>query len=147
MVLITMILILNFSIESGVESASTSRGLIKSILEVFLPEEKVTDELVHKFQTPIRKTAHICEFALLGYCFINAFRNTIRIKQIYSCACAFFSTFAFASFDEFIQGFSANRAPSFTDVLIDSFGGLIGILTFVLLMHIFNKKTAKKIRD
>ena len=54
MVLLTIIIIYNFSGETAKESTETSGGLINSILELFLPKEEITEELVTKFQNPFR---------------------------------------------------------------------------------------------
>lgn len=150
MVLATMIIIFNFSAETAEESTQTSGGVIKDILEIVLPEEEITDEVVKKFQLPIRKIAHFCIFMLLGFCFANAFKNSLKLKLIFNYALSFASVILYASLDEFHQSFVADRGPSIKDVLIDSSGGLAGILIFILMIYVFNvfkNKTTKKGRE
>ena len=123
MVVLSMVIISNFSSETGVESSNTSGGMIRELLTLFLHEEQITDELVQQFQHPIRKLAHFCEFMLLGFCLANAFIQTISLKLVFSSVFAFLGAVIYALFDELVlQGISDNRGPSFNDVLIDSFG-------------------------
>ncbi len=139
MVLATMIIIFNFWEQSADKSAETSGGVIKDILETVLPDEEITDEVVKKFQPPIRKIAHFCIFMLLGFCLANAFQRSFNLKAIIMYALSFASVTLYAGLDEFHQSFVAERGPSIKDVLIDSSGGLTGILIFVLMIFILKK--------
>lgn len=147
MVLFTMLMIFNFSEESGAQSTVTSGDVVKDVLDIVLPDEELTDDVVKKYQPPFRKLAHFGIFMLLGFCFANAFRNTINFKLIYSYIFSFVSTVVYAAFDELHQSFSLERGPSFKDVLIDSSGGLVGICLFALMIFIFNKFLSKKIHQ
>ena len=143
-VLATIIMILNFSFENAEESSDTSEGVIKDILEVVMPEEEITPTVIRKFQIPIRKIAHFGIYMLLGFCLANAFKYTVSLKQVYIYAIAFSSLFLFSIIDEMIiQALSDGRAPQFTDCLIDSSGGLLGILIYILIYHLTNKITKK----
>lgn len=144
MVLSTMLIIYNLTGETAAESTETSGGIINTILNIFLSEDDVTEELVAKFQNPIRKLAHFTIFALLGFCFANAFKNSFEFKSFYKYLLSIISTFIYASFDEFRQNFVENRGPSFKDVLIDSLGGLAGVLLYVFMIYIINKVISKR---
>ena len=146
MVLASMLMIFIFSEESGEQSAETSGGVIKDVLDVFMPEEDITEEVIKKYQFPFRKIAHFGIFMLLGFCLANAFRNTINLKLIYTYIFSFGSVVLYASLDELHQELSVNRGPSFKDVLIDSLGGLVGVCLFALMIYLFNKVYIKKIR-
>lgn len=146
MVLASMLMIFNFSEESGEQSAETSGGVIKDVLGVFMPEEEITDEVVEKHQYPFRKVAHFGIFMLLGFCLANAFRNTIKLNLIYTYLISFGSVILYASFDEIHQALSINRGPSFKDVLIDSLGGLIGVCLFALMIYLLDMLINRKIR-
>lgn len=139
MVISSMLMIFNFSEENAEASTETSAGVIKDVLDVFIPEEEITDEVIKKFQFPFRKAAHFGIFMLLGFCFANAYRNTIRIKLLCSYLFSLGSVIAYASFDEIHQSFTVGRGPSFKDVLIDSSGGLIGICLFAIMIFLINK--------
>ena len=147
MVFFTSLIIYNFSTESGDKSTITSGSVVKDVLEVILPEEEVTDEVVKKYQPPFRKLAHFGVFMLLGFAFANAYRNTLNVKLIFSYLFAFGSTVIYAVLDEFHQSFSLERGPSIKDVLIDSSGGLVGICLFAFMIAVFNIITTKKIHQ
>ena len=83
LVIATMLIIYSFSNETGAESSKTSGGIIKAFLEIFLPHDKVTVELIAKFQHPVRKLAHFSIYALLGLTVSNAFCHSFKIKFIY----------------------------------------------------------------
>ena len=147
MVIATMLIIYSFSGETAQESTETSGGIIEAILKLFLPNEKVTVDLIARLQHPIRKLAHFSIFALLGFTLANAFKVTFKIKNIFKYLLSLASVIIYASTDELHQGLIDGRGPSFKDVLIDSFGGLTGILVFALMLFIFNKLITKKDRE
>ena len=147
MVIATMLIIYSFSGETAQESTETSGGIIEAILKLFLPNEKVTVDLIARLQHPIRKLAHFSIFALLGFTLANAFKVTFKIKHIFNYLLSFASVIIYASSDELHQGLIDGRGPSFKDVLIDSWGGLTGILVFALMLFIFNKLITKKDRE
>ena len=139
LVIATMLIIYCISNETGAESAKTSGGIIKAILELFLPNENVTEVLVSKFQHPIRKVAHFNIYALLGFTLANAFKCSFKIKLIYKFVLSFALVVIYASSDELHQGLVANRGPSFKDVFIDSCGGFFGIVAFFAMIYIISK--------
>ena len=147
MVFFTMLIIYSFSEENAKSSAQTSGGVVKDVLDVFLPEDEITDELVKKYQFPFRKLAHFGIFMLLGFSFANAFKNSLSINDIYGYVFSFLGVIAYATFDEFHQNFTEGRGPSAIDVLIDSAGGLVGILIFFIMIFTVKKIMNKKIRQ
>ncbi len=139
LVVATMFIIYCFSNETGVESSKTSGSIIKAFLEIFLPNDKVTDELISKFQHPVRKLAHFSIYALLGFTLSNAFNCSFNFRTTYKHVLSFISVALYAMSDEFHQGLVANRGPSFKDVLIDSCGGLFGIAAFFIMIYIISR--------
>ena len=146
MVIATMLIIYSFSGETAQESTETSGGIIEAILKLFLPNEKVTVDLIARLQHPIRKLAHFTIFALLGFCFANAFKNSFKFKSFYKYFLSFISTSIFACFDEFRQNFVENRGPSIKDVLIDSSGGLFGVFLYILMIYTISKIASRKLK-
>ena len=139
MVVLSMLIIYNFSSQNAETSSETSGGVIKDILEVVMPEEEITDEVVKNFQPPIRKIAHFSVFMLLGFCLINAFQKSFNFSLILINVFSLIAVVLYACLDEFHQNFVENRGPSFKDVLIDSSGGLVGILLFTLMIFVIKK--------
>lgn len=142
-VLITMMIIFFFSAENGEKSSETSQKVVEKVLETVMNKDKITLEIIQKYQLPIRKLAHFCIYMLLGFSLANAYRVTLS-KFIYlPYIVAFPSAIIYAISDEIHQNFSAGRAPSIKDVLIDSCGALTGILVYfwmcVLICHVISK--------
>lgn len=143
-VLLTMIMIFCFSAEDAEKSTQTSSGVIEDVLDIVLPKDEITPEVVKKYQFPFRKAAHFGIYMLLGFSLANAFLSTIQTKKYISYICALACGILYAILDEWHQNFSDGRGPSARDVLIDSSGALVGILIFVLFMYIFNRIKSKK---
>lgn len=143
-VLLTMIMIFCFSAEDAEKSTQTSSGVIEDVLDIVLPKDEITPEVVKKYQFPFRKAAHFGIYMLLGFSLANAFLSTIQRKKYISYICALACGILYAILDEWHQNFSDGRGPSARDVLIDSSGALVGILIFVLFMYIFNRIKSKK---
>ena len=134
------IVIWSFSLQSGAESSSTSGAILQRVDEML---DAVGLENPFTPQT-IRKTAHFCEFLLLGLLASAALRaHGFRHFAII----AFGGVFAVASIDELLQFCSPGRGPSFLDVLLDAAGGLCGIALCCLLsalIHHFHQKRIEK---
>lgn len=81
----------------------------------------------------IRKSAHFCEFALLGcltmWCGYLINKNILKILIPAGCVCLFV-----AITDEFIQLFSEGRSAEIKDVLLDFTGSICGATFFILII-------------
>ena len=146
LVLLTMIVIYNFSSEGSKETMQTSESLIIDVLSIFVAEENITPDLIAESQFAFRKLAHFTLYMLLGFCLSNAFRATIKLKLRYSYAFSLISSVIYAVLDEFHQSYT-NRTASYKDVLIDSFGALCGILAFAIFYYIFKLFESKKTNE
>lgn len=92
----------------------------------------------------IRKAAHFTEYACLGalaslWCLMLGFSKKSRI---FLGSTAFCFTVGLA--DELSQCFSDGRACRFTDVLIDTSGGLVAVLVVLCLYRIFTRRGTRK---
>lgn len=87
----------------------------------------------------IRKIAHFSEYFILGVFTINLFNYYFKAKSQNKYSLAF--VFFYASLDEIHQYFIPGRSMAFKDVIIDTLGGLIGILAYNMIINV--KKTSK----
>ena len=166
--IIWMITIFCFSAEPGDESSNLSGGLsyrlISIVDHVFSMHWDETEKLdrVEAISFPIRKTAHMSEYALLGILVFAAAAPTGRERGQNDCRepeevkkhgqkrtssegrtrnmffhkgyiIAISTVFIYACTDEFHQLFVPGRSGQFTDVLIDTAGGLIGLVCILIL--------------
>lgn len=130
--LILMIVIFSFSSQTGTESSGLSGQIVQIIYQY---------THIHIPELIIRKGAHMSEYALLCFTFIYGFYKCgYSLKQmIFFSLCA---TFLYACSDEFHQLFVGGRAGQFTDVCIDTSGGIITSLITYLFIH-FKKGSNK----
>ncbi len=128
--IIWTIIIFSFSIQNGEESGSLSLGItdyLHQYLILVLPNLSV--ETLHII---IRKSAHVIEYAILGYLYARVW-NLIRIPYwIFPIAGLVISLL-----DETIQMYSVNRGPSLVDALFFDLSGflLCGIITLIVLKN------------
>ena len=146
LVLLTMVIIFNFSSQSATQSSQVSEGVVVEILGVIMEEEEITPPVVQKFQFPIRKIAHFGIYMLLGFCMLNAVYHSFKLKMWVNILISSISCVAYAIFDECHQSFSDGRGPAATDVLIDSLGSLVGIGLFFGFIYLYNRAINKKSR-
>jgi VanZ family protein len=116
LLLVTLCTIWGNSLLGKEESASLSGGITAWLNSIGIP---VTDHFV-------RKTAHFCEFGLLGCELMLLFWLRSGLHMQNCCNAAFASLLA-AVTDETIQLFSG-RGSQVQDVVLDFGGALAGIL-------------------
>lgn len=92
----------------------------------------------------VRKAAHFAEFALLGIftviTFYSYFKKAFKyiLSELFICLAA-------AVTDETIQLFVPGRSGQITDVLVDFFGSLAGILIIFLVLLLIKSIKSKKL--
>lgn len=146
-VAMTILVVINFSSESGAESTDTSNDVVDSVVEVMPNNGSLSQQQKNDLSHLIRKVAHFGIYMLLGFTLINAFNATLKIKYIFSSLLSIAFSSLFAIFDEFvIQSYSAGRVPLWSDVFIDFLGATVGILLFILFISLYNL-VIKKIKE
>ena len=124
--LLGICLIFSFSLYDAQASSVMSDKVGQIILERFpFIAEHVPGDLVANFGLNIRKWAHFIEFFVLGVFVYLIFRQTVVRHKI---LVAFALCVLVGVMDESIQCFIDGRTSQFSDVLIDSFGGFVGIV-------------------
>ncbi len=89
----------------------------------------------------VRKSAHMFSFCILSILlFMSIYENNVNKSAIIS----FLYTFLYACSDEFHQLFIHGRSGEFRDVMIDSIGGIIGILFISFIVRYRYVKKNKK---
>ena len=131
MVVCWMAAIFMFSAQPADESQKLSDGVsyrlvsvIDSVAHKNWSDEKKED-LAQMIDYPVRKAAHMSEYAFLTLLSFGAvFTKKGKLRYVIPISI----TFVYACTDEFHQLFVDGRAGRFTDVLIDTSGGLIMLL-------------------
>lgn len=89
----------------------------------------------------VRKMAHMFVFCVLQI-IIFIFLKTIKASTLKAIFLSISAVFLYACTDEFHQLFVSGRSGQFTDVMIDTIGGLIGVfisLSLLSIKRLFNK--------
>lgn len=107
-IIIWMIVVFSFSSQISQKSSSTSRGVIKAILNVVsnihpISEEQI-GEITEALQPVIRKLAHFTVYAIGGILFFELY-NTCSITTKQKILYAVLSAMLYAATDEFHQLF------------------------------------------
>ena len=130
-----------FSEQSGTQSHSLSNSLASYLTEkwvAYFNLDYLNDNQIGLLKLilagPIRKLAHILIYTILGFCsFTGVWLVRNRKVSFFHVFIVIFFVFVVASCDELNQHFSSGRGASFSDVLIDTFGGCIGIYLLYLI--------------
>lgn len=144
------IVIFFFSNMTSDESNEKSKETIDKVVETTLnitnnsgitdkhPSEKKMNSVIEKLNKPLRKCMHASVYfilAILIFLEFKSFKMTgwkLYILPVIIC-------FIYACTDEFHQSFVNGRTSQFTDVLIDTMGATIGIISINIILKIFNK--------
>lgn len=111
--------------QNGQDSSETS-GLLLELLKILGigPGSSVQGALSYL----VRKAGHFTEYLILAILFLRYRKE--REPSEKSAFCALLFVFLYAASDEFHQSFIPGRGPAFSDVLIDTAGGLTGIILY-----------------
>lgn len=94
--------------------------------------------LIEKLQFPIRKGAHMTEYAVFT-CTVMFALYVCGLRSGFMYLTAVAVTFVYAASDEIHQLFVPGRSGQFTDVLIDTAGGIIAATVVCLFRRRFKK--------
>ncbi|MGE5472672.1 MAG: VanZ family protein [Ignavibacteriales bacterium] len=132
--IIWMSIIFQFSSKPAIQSDTQSLFVIQEINRIANNFGFKGEFLNNGWNYFIRKIAHTLEYAVLGMLLCLALSSTgIKDKKLFLYSILICLIYAVT--DEIHQAFVPGRAAKVTDVLIDTFGGFIGIGLTSLLAH------------
>lgn len=126
LIVIWMLVIFNFSSDTGDESGGLTEELLVKVTMVLTDIEPNTEEMrevVNKWMFPTRKAAHYFVYFVLAFLVMN----TLYIMGInrYTLIITSIICILYAAFDEYHQTFVSGRTGQISDVLLDSSASLI----------------------
>lgn len=142
-----MIIIFMFSSQNGTSSSGLSSKFSNIFIDIFIRKYDTYSlsrqkEIFSNVSYGIRKLAHMTEYGILGsLVFLFLFGIKMRYRIIFSISFCFI----YASTDELHQRFVGGRSGQFKDVMIDTLGAIIFVLTFSLVVLIFKKRKLRKL--
>lgn len=133
LVIIWMIIIFWFSSQQGTASDEKSLFVIEVIKHIGINLDSILGSIANFM---IRKAAHMTEYCILYLLLYNALYEKSTFQK--RCLLALSIVFLYACSDEFHQLFVNGREGRFRDVMIDTTGGIIGLM-FSYIFVIFKK--------
>lgn len=152
-VVLWMGVIFSFSMETAEQSAESSDSVLETVLRMI---DKKFDtyssarqtQLLEQYSKLIRKTAHFCIYAALGFFISNALtyqkltcqKLTFHRRTPWKTACfSFLIGAAYAVSDEIHQFFVPGRSCQISDMLLDSAGVATGVAFSAILVMLIRK--------
>lgn len=157
--LLWAVMIFMFSARTAEESTEDSfwvgmkfGALVISDFEEWSEENQLA--FAEKVDHPIRKTAHATEYAIFAMLLLGAFykkkeeveptETDKSVVQYRNFLIPWLTATGYAGTDEFHQLFVEGRSGQVSDVCLDSFGALVGILIVLGIMKIRRQSNKKK---
>ncbi len=133
-----------FTASSDSHSYEHSSRFIEPLLHWLFP--KMSQANVEQIHHVFRKCAHLTEYAILALLLWRALhvsKNKLPAWSWPKVGGTLLLVFLYAASDEFHQSFVPTRTPLFSDVLIDTAGGAIGLLV-LRVIHLCRKSPSQK---
>lgn len=142
-------IIFRFSAQDGEQSGSLSQEISARCVDILNSlsggdwSEASMSGLAAAFEHPIRKLAHFSEYACMGilvYTLLSQWMRRGRGRCLLTVAWVFLS----AACDEFHQYFVPGRWASPWDVLLDTCGGVFGMLLCICAAALWRRHGAER---
>ena len=150
LVIIWLIVIFLFSNMDSNKSNQKSESAINKVVETTLnktndlgitnkhPSEKTMNNFVVKLNLPLRKCMHAFVYFVLSLLLLNALTIS-GVKHLKLYLICLIICFIYSIIDEYHQTFVIGRTGQFIDSIIDTFGSIIGLISYYLKRKIINK--------
>lgn len=142
---ICMVVIFSFSSQDCVDTNFTSHAVTEKLAGIFFSGYNHLDAETRNVMTGqlnlfVRKMAHFSLYFILGFMTsLSVFLATHKYKK--SFLAGTLVCFGYGAFDEFHQRFVPGRTPLVRDVIIDTAGGICGIIfCFMIISVVYNLK-------
>lgn len=146
MLFLLYVMIFSFSAQDAEQSGGLSHRISETCVEVVEDvagknwTDVVKKQLIDSFEHPIRKMAHFTEYCWMGILVYVMWRPWLeRGRRLYWLIPVW--VFLSAAGDEFHQLFVPGRHAGIEDVLLDTCGGLFGMILCICAEKIFRTDT------
>lgn len=149
--ILMMLLIFLFSSNEGDDSENMSYAVGRLLCSFFVSDfDELTEErqndIAGKIDYPIRKTAHMFEYALLSLFLAGAMIKDFKVLKIKKFLPVIAVGIVYAASDEIHQLFVPGRSGRVFDVFVDTLGMILALLALRLVCHIRSGKKSIRIR-
>lgn len=144
LLILLYLLIFAFSGQDGEQSGGISQLISEKCVELINSitgrhwSEIMMQSMTEYFEHPIRKLAHFGEYAVMGillYILVSQWLERGKRLNLLVIGWVFVS----AAADELHQYFVPGRYSSFADVLLDTCGGIFGVILCIIVLKIRKK--------
>jgi VanZ family protein len=140
-----MCAILYFSSRQGMDTTADSRQVVLLVGHVFHADfddwtQEEQEAYVARMNYPIRKAAHMTEYAILGMLLTAVAVTVCGRPRSWIWLIPWLAGTAYAATDEIHQLFVAGREGKYTDICIDSVGVMAGVLMLYVILSIIYSK-------
>lgn len=152
LVLLVMAVIFYFSAQPAPKSSGSSDGFVTRLIAFFWPDFQSLPagkraEISFWVSFAVRKTAHILEYAALGFSLVLHLRVWAKYAAVRRLwLTAFGIGTAYAALDEIHQFFVEGRGPKVYDVGFDCLGLLAGMLFLFLCLRLAARRRERSTR-
>jgi|SRR5690625_4615422 len=136
LVIIWMGVIFYLSHQPATASSTLSSGITEIIIRTLKTIAPFMDLELHAFHHFIRKGAHFFAYFMLGFLVIHA----LEMRHVKGMALALAISVLYAISDEVHQLFIPGRSGEVRDVLIDSAGAVVGIISYRIIWKVMRKR-------
>lgn len=143
------LLIFSFSEQNGEQSGNLSYFISEKCVALLnsISGKHWTDVMMQGmaeyFEHPIRKLAHFSEYAVLGSLVFTLWAQWFKRERRWYLITVIW-VFISACLDEFHQFFVPGRYASFLDVLLDTTGGIFGMLVCIGICKLWENHYRRK---
>ena len=148
LLVVWMCVIFLFSSQPSDESSKVSGTVCERVVEdanrvlkLEMNQARV-QSVAEAIEYPVRKAAHMTEYAILGLLSFAFYSSWQLRKKRYLTALG--TVFLYACTDEFHQLFVPGRSGRVADVLLDSTGAAVGVCLFLIIQMWIQHKTHSK---
>ena len=148
--IIWMGVIFILSATPATKSDRESKAVVRSVVTTTSKDDiENIDGLVDTLNKPFRKLAHASVYFVLAILVLSTFISLKKYKLYINNIISILWSFLYACSDEYHQTFVVGRSGELTDVLIDTFGAIIGIVLFDIVYKLVidrkNNELKKKV--
>ena len=142
----TFFIIFGFSSQNGEESSSVSKKVSEAVIDLTNKNINKNDraKMIETIEPIIRKLAHFSIYLIVGL-LLMALANTYDLSFKRKFVICLIVGALYATSDEIHQLFVSERSGQITDVLLDTFGVLVGSL-IASKIKVVNLKDNKKFK-
>lgn len=147
LIIADMVMIFMLSAQTAGESGGVSGGFTEKLLSfIGISRDDMTEEAFMHIEAFIRKAAHFCEYAMLGFlAFLLLSTYTLKYRWGLLISSGFAMIYAIS--DEIHQAFVPGRGPQISDVLVDTCGGIFGTLAALIVILGFAAAKRRMIKN